>query len=60
MNRSGLVARLANGSVTLMDVRTEDEFALDHIPGDTQIDLSRLDAIAATLDPAVEIIARCP
>ena len=42
MNRSGLVARLANGSVTLMDVRTEDEFALDHIPGDTPVSYTHL------------------
>ena len=45
--------------MTLLDVRPEDEFAMGHIPGAVQIDLGRLDAMAATLNPAAEIIAYC-
>ena len=59
MNRAELAARLADGSVTLLDVRPQDEFAMGHIPGAVQIDLGRLDAMAATLDPAAEIVAYC-
>ena len=40
-------------------MRPEDEFAMGHIPGAVQVDLSRLDAMAATLNGATEIIAYC-
>ena len=43
----------------LLDVRPEDEFAMGHIPGTVQTDLSRLAAMASTLDPAAEIVAYC-
>ena len=43
----------------LLDVRPEDEFAKGHIPGTVQTDLSRLAAMASTLDPAAEIVACC-
>ena len=59
MNRTELAARLKEGSVTLLDMRPEDEFAIGHIPGALQIDLSRLDAKVATLNPAAEIVAYC-
>ncbi len=59
ITRSELAARLKEGSVTLLDMRPEDEFAMGHIPGAVQVDLSSLDAMAATLNGATEIIAYC-
>ena len=59
MTRAELAARLKEGSVTLLDMRPEDEFAIGHIPGAVQVDLSRLDAMAATLNATAEIIAYC-
>lgn len=59
ISRAELAARLEEGSVTLLDMRPEDEFAMGHIPGAEQVDLSRLDAVAATLNSSAEIIAYC-
>ncbi|MEO8244335.1 MAG: metalloregulator ArsR/SmtB family transcription factor [bacterium] len=59
ITRAELSARLNEGSVTLLDMRPEDEFAMGHIPGAVQVDLSRLDAMAATLNATSEIIAYC-
>ena len=59
MTRAELDARLKEGSVTLLDMRPQDEFAMGHIPGAVQVDLSRLDALAATLNTTSEIIAYC-
>lgn len=59
ITRSELAARLKEGSVTLLDMRPEDEFTLGHIPGAVQVDLSSIDAMAANLDGATEIIAYC-
>ena len=59
ITRAELAARLKEGSVTLLDMRPEDEFAMGHIPGAVQVDLSSLDAMAATLNGATEIIAYC-
>lgn len=59
ITRAELSARLKEGSVTLLDMRPEDEYAMGHIPGALQVDLSRLDAMATTLNGATEIIAYC-
>lgn len=59
MTRAELDARLKDGSVTLLDMRPQDEFAMGHIPGAVQVDLDRLEALAATLTGASEIIAYC-
>ena len=59
IGRAELAARLKEGSITLLDMRPQDEFAMGHIPGAVQVDLSRLDAMAATLNHATEIIAYC-
>ena len=59
ITRAELSARLKEGSVTLLDMRPEDEYAMGHIPGALQVDLSRLDAMAATLNATAEIIAYC-
>lgn len=59
MTRAELAARLEDGSVTLLDVRPEDEFAMGHIPGALQVDMSRLDSIVGSLNTTTEIIAYC-
>lgn len=59
ITRAELDARLNEGSVTLLDMRPEDEFAMGHIPGAVQVDLSKLDAVAETLHSSTEIIAYC-
>lgn len=59
MTRAELEARLKEGSVTLLDMRPQDEFAMGHIPGAVQVDLDRLDALAATQTTTTEIIAYC-
>lgn len=59
ITRAELDARLNEGSVTLLDMRPEDEFAMGHIPGAVQVDLSELDALAETLHSSTEIIAYC-
>lgn len=59
ITRAELDARLNEGSVTLLDMRPEDEFAMGHIPGAVQVDLSGLDAMAANLSNTSEIIAYC-
>ena len=59
ITRSELTVRLKESSVTLLDVRPVDEFAMGHIPGAVQVDLSKLDALAATLNSTTEIIAYC-
>jgi len=59
ITRAELDARLNEGSVTLLDMRPEDEFAMGHIPGAVQVDLSKLDALAETLHSSTEIIAYC-
>ncbi len=59
MTRAELAARLKDGSVTLLDMRPEDEFAMGHIPGALQVDLNDLDAKVAQLDARKEIVAYC-
>lgn len=59
LSREQLAARLAEGSVTVLDVRPADEFAAGHIPGARNTTLAEIDRIAPTLDPASEIVAYC-
>ena len=59
VSRAGLLARLREGSVTLLDVRPEDEFAAGHLPGALNVPLDRLDAAIATLPRDREVIAYC-
>ena len=46
ITRAELAERLQDGSVTVLDIRPKDEFAMGHIPGAIQIDLSDLDRLA--------------
>jgi ArsR family transcriptional regulator len=57
--RGELVERLRDGSVTLLDVRPEDEFALGHLPGALNVPLAELDRRLAELPKHREIVAYC-
>ena len=59
VTREELRARLQSGTVTILDVRPPDEFALGHLPRAINIPLPELAARLAELDPAGEIIAYC-
>ena len=59
VSREQLATLLAEGSVTVLDVRPADEYAAAHIPGALSTTLAELERIAPTLDPAAEIVAYC-
>lgn len=59
VSRSDLAVRLAEGSVTVLDVRPADEFAAGHIPGAINMTLTEIEGIVPTLDRAAEIVAYC-
>lgn len=59
VTRKELARRLKSGDVTILDVRPEDEFALAHVPGAINVPLKELEARAAEIDPAKDIIAYC-
>ncbi|MBN3796287.1 metalloregulator ArsR/SmtB family transcription factor [Burkholderia sp. Ac-20392] len=59
VSRDELTARLADGLVTLLDVRPQDEFAEGHLPGALNIPLSELDARVSELPAGTEIVAYC-
>jgi ArsR family transcriptional regulator len=59
ITRDELAARLEEGSVTLLDIRPEDEFALGHIPGAVRVDLTDLDSFAQHLQSSPAIVAYC-
>jgi ArsR family transcriptional regulator len=59
ISREELVKRFRAGTVTILDVRPEDEFALGHLPGALNIPLRELAARLGELDPKQEIVAYC-
>jgi ArsR family transcriptional regulator len=59
VSREDLVGRIADGLVTVLDVRPEDEFALGHLPGALNIPLSELESRLSELSPDTEIVAYC-
>ncbi len=59
MSREELMERLRTGTVSVLDVRPEDEFALGHLPGARNIPLAELERRLAELDPAQEVVAYC-
>jgi rhodanese-related sulfurtransferase/DNA-binding transcriptional ArsR family regulator len=59
LSRADLAARLADGSVTVLDVRPADEYAAGHIPGALNTTIAEIAQIVPTLDPAAEIVAYC-
>lgn len=54
-----LMARARDGTVTVLDVRPREEYALGHLPDALCVPLDELDARLAELDPAQEIVAYC-
>lgn len=59
VSREELLERSRAGTVTILDVRPEDEFALGHLPDAVNIPLRALKARLSELDHAQEIIAYC-
>lgn len=59
VSRKDLLARLEAGSVTLLDVRPQDEFVLGHLPGALNIPLAELEKRLSELPMGREIIAYC-
>jgi len=59
ISRDELQSRLRDGTVTVLDVRPPDEYALGHVPGAVNVPLGELEARLSTLDPAQEVIAYC-
>ncbi len=54
-----LAERLRAGTVTVLDVRPEDEFVLGHVPGAANIPLRALEARLSELNSSKEIVAYC-
>jgi rhodanese-related sulfurtransferase/DNA-binding transcriptional ArsR family regulator len=59
VSRKQLLKRIRARTVTVLDVRPQDEFALGHLPGAVNIPLRTLKARLAELDTAQEIVAYC-
>jgi ArsR family transcriptional regulator len=59
VTRDELLERARAGTVTILDVRPNDEFALGHVPDAINIPLRELEARLADFDPQKEIIAYC-
>jgi ArsR family transcriptional regulator len=59
VSRRELRRRLRSGTVTVLDVRPEDEFALGHVAGAVNIPLRTLEARFSELDHSREIVAYC-
>lgn len=59
VSHKDLVRRIREGTVTLLDVRPEDEFRMAHIPGAVNIPLKHLEARLGELPPGREVIAYC-
>ena len=59
VSREELADRLRAGTVTILDVRPEDEFALGHVPGAVNVPLRTLEARLSEFDSSREIVAYC-
>lgn len=59
ISREALMQRLEEGSVQLLDVRPEDEFALGHLPNALSIPRADLDRRLGELSKRVQIVAYC-
>jgi rhodanese-related sulfurtransferase/predicted transcriptional regulator len=59
VSREDLVSRLRDGLVTVLDVRSQDEFALGHLPGALNIPFAELERRLAELPANREVIAYC-
>lgn len=56
---AALEARMADGLVTLLDVRPADEYADGHVPGALNIPLPQLKARLAEIPAGVAVVAYC-
>ncbi len=54
-----LLERSRDGLVTVLDVRPNDEFEMEHLPGAKNIPLEELETRLSEIDPAQEVIAYC-
>lgn len=59
MSRQDLLGLMETNSVTLLDVRPEDEFAQGHLPGALNIPVEELERRLAELPSGQEIVAYC-
>jgi len=59
ISRIELAERLRLGTVTVIDVWPEDEFALGHVPGAVNVPLRALEARLSEFDSSKEIGAYC-
>jgi len=59
VSRTQLMDRLRAGTVTVLDVRPEDEYALGHLPHAINIQVRDLERRLADLDSTREIVAYC-
>jgi ArsR family transcriptional regulator len=59
VSRADLLERMKLGLVTILDVRPADEFALGHLPGALNVQLSELERRLARLDKSKEVVAYC-
>ncbi|WP_339801382.1 metalloregulator ArsR/SmtB family transcription factor [uncultured Marinobacter sp.] len=59
ISRDELLSGLRGGSVTLLDVRPEDEFEAGHLPDAINIPLEQLEAMLEELPKDREIVAYC-
>lgn len=59
VSREELMASLQEGTVTLLDVRPGDEFALGHLPGAHNVPLAELERRFAQLPKDQQIVAYC-
>ncbi|TCP89757.1 ArsR family transcriptional regulator [Rhizobium sp. PP-CC-2G-626] len=59
ISRDDLLERLGSGALTLLDVRSSEEFALGHLPGALNIPVDELERRLSELPPGREIVAYC-
>lgn len=59
VSRDELMRRAKEGSVTVLDVRPQSEYAAGHLPGAVNISLAKLKKHLSEFNPEHEIIAYC-
>lgn len=59
ITRAELMERLQEGAVTVLDVRSQEEFALGHLPGALNVPMAQLEKRLAELPKRKEIVAYC-
>ena len=59
MSANDVAVALEAGSITLIDVREDHEYAAEHIAGALHLPLSRFDLAALPDDPARPVVFHC-